>query len=621
MGGAREVKLFLRSRAGSAFLRFVLVCGLLSAGVTYGFYRLSLTSFTANKGEEKITALQLVEAFVANYSNLRSELGADKAPVPASFRAHSIELFNKARDADNVLRLRWVGRPGHFIGTPPTDAAMADAVEAFSVEADPRPRAGFLTVGGQQVFRTIYPSFASQQSCVDCHNKLQPEEHWQLAELMGAFSIDAPAGPFLHSLYLQCLGIGLGLFAAMGGIGLAISVLHYRQLAEREAAQGRLKESETRFRDFAEVSSDWFWEQDANLHISFVSENEVSRNLQATNASQLGKTRWEIVTRGFTEEQRRVHQADLDARRPFQRFRFQRDNADGQLRHVELNGKPVFDSAGRFKGYRGTARDITAEIANEIELGRRVEERTAELRLIQGELLRKERLSTLGQFTATVAHELRNPLSAIRNTVFSIAETAAARGLKLDRPLARLERSIERCDRLIADLLEYTRVREIQRVLLPLDEWLGEVLDEQKLPESVTLKRDFAAPSVQVSLDPERLRRVVINLVDNASQALTEVQGAASGREPVLTVITSAAGGMVRLRFDDTGPGIAPDVLPKVFDPLFSTRSFGTGLGLPTVRQIVEQHGGAIEIASEVGHGTSVLVTLPLVATLTELTA
>jgi len=78
---------------------------------------------------------------------------------------------------------------------------------------------------------------------------------------------------------------------------------------------------------------------------------------------------------------------------------------------------------------------------------------------------------------------------------------------------------------------------------------------------------------------------------------------------------------MVRLRFDDTGPGIAPDVLPKVFDPLFSTRSFGTGLGLPTVRQIVEQHGGAIEIASEVGHGTSVLVTLPLVATLTELTA
>src|SRR6266404_8294133 len=120
MGGAREVKLFLGSRAGSAFLRFMLVCGLLSAGVTYGFYRLSITSFTANKGEEKITALQLVEAFVANYSNLRRELGADKAPVPATFRAHSIELFNKAR-ADNAVRVMWVEMEGRFIPTAPAD--------------------------------------------------------------------------------------------------------------------------------------------------------------------------------------------------------------------------------------------------------------------------------------------------------------------------------------------------------------------------------------------------------------------------------------------------------------------------------------------------------------------
>jgi PAS domain S-box-containing protein len=621
MGWSVEVKLFFRSRAGSAFLKFLLICALLAAGVTYGFYRLSITSFTTSKTEEKITALQLVEAFVTNYSILRSELGADKAPVPASFRAHSLDQFNKARDADNVLRLRWVGRPGRFISTPPADAAMAKAIEAFSGKTDPKPHSGFLTVGGEQVFRTVYPSFASQPSCVDCHNKLQPEQHWQLGELMGAFSIDVPAGPFLHGVYLRCAGIGLALFIAMGGIGLVISVLHYRQLAEREAAQRRLEESERRFRDFAEVSSDWFWEQDEELRVSFVSENEVSRGLLATNASQIGKTRWELITLGFTEEERLAHQADLDAHRPFQRFRFQRIDAKGELRHVELNGKPHFDDAGKFKGYRGTARDITAEIANELELGRRVEERTAELRLVQGELLRKERLSTLGQFTATVAHELRNPLSAIRNTAFSIAETATARGLKLDRPLARLERSIARCDRLIAELLEYTRVRELKRVLLPLDEWLGEVLDEQKLPEGITLKRNFAAPGRHANLDPDRLRRVVINLVDNASQALAEVPVIVGNCERVVTVSTREADGLLQIYFDDTGPGIASDVLPKVFDPLFSTRSFGTGLGLPTVRQIVEQHGGTIDIASEFGHGTRVLVTLPLASALEELAA
>jgi PAS domain S-box-containing protein len=406
--------------------------------------------------------------------------------------------------------------------------------------------------------------------------------------------------------------------AIAGGVAAVAGTFLYFFLRE---VRRREQWNEQRFRDFAEVSSDWFWEQDADLRISFVSDNEVARRLGSTPAKQIGKTRWEVITLGVSEELRRAHDADLAARRPFHGFRFQRIDETGQLRHVELNGKPVFGSAGDFKGYRGTATDITAEIANELELSRRVEERTAELRRIQGELLRKERLSTLGQFTATVAHELRNPLSAIRNTAFSIAETTAAAGLKLDRPLARLERSIARCDRLIADLLEYTRIRDLERTRLSLDEWLAEVLDEQKLPEGVTVERDFRMPGIQASFDPDRLRRVVINLVDNAAQALAEVPAAADRRERRLTVRTREEGGVIQIGFDDTGAGIAADVLPKVFDPLFSTRSFGTGLGLPTVRQIVEQHGGTVEIASEVGRGTQVLVALPISVPLEELAA
>jgi signal transduction histidine kinase len=89
---------------------------------------------------------------------------------------------------------------------------------------------------------------------------------------------------------------------------------------------------------------------------------------------------------------------------------------DGEIRHIRLSGRPVFDAAGRFRGYRGTARNVTSEVVIEIELERRVEERTTELHTVQEELLRKERLATLGQLTATVSHELRNPLGAIRNT-------------------------------------------------------------------------------------------------------------------------------------------------------------------------------------------------------------
>jgi len=217
-----------------------------------------------------------------------------------------------------------------------------------------------------------------------------------------------------------------------------------------------------------------------------------------------------------------------------------------------------------------------------------------------------------------------NPLSAdwiVGERSNALVGYLAAISRKLDRPLARLGRSITRCDDLITDLLEYARMRELKRVELQLDAWLGEVLDEQKLPEGIWLKRDFTAPGVAVSLDPDRVRRVVINLFENACQALAEVDPAEAGRDRLLTVATRETGGVVQICFEDTGPGIPPEVLPRIFDPLFSTRSFGTGLGLPTVRQIVEQHGGRIEITSEPGQGTRVLIALPLSHALAELAA
>jgi PAS domain S-box-containing protein len=600
---------FLRSRTGSGFVKFAVFAAVLSAAVGYGFYRSGVASFTANKSEEKITALRLVDAFVTSYANLRGQLGADRAPVPATFRAHSIDLFNQSRGSDATLRLRWVGREGRSIATPPADPAMAEAIESFVGNPNAMPRSGFLSVGDEWVFRTVYPSVASQHSCVECHNRLQSGLHWQLNDVMGAFSIEVPAGPFLRDLTIRSTVIAILLFLAIAGVGLSISWLHYRQLGERETAQTRIAENEARFRDFAEAASDWFWEQDENLRISYVSDNEVARRAGSTFAGQRGKTRREVVTLGVSEEQWQAHEADLAARRPFSKFRFQRIDAQGGLRHVELNGRPVFTADGVFKGYRGTATDITAEVNNELELARRVDERTAELRRVQEELVRNERLSALGQFTATVAHELRNPLSAIRNTAFTIAEMARAHGLKLDRPISRMERSIRRCDGLIADLLEYTRMRELTRLRLPLEAWLAEVLDEQKLQGGIVLRRDFAAAGVEIAFDPERLRRVVINLMENAAQALGELPE--GDGERVVTVSTRDCAGVVRIGIADNGPGIDPEILPRVFDPLFSTKSFGTGLGLPTVKQIVEQHGGAIEIASTVGRGTCALVTLP----------
>jgi len=246
-------------------------------------------------------------------------------------------------------------------------------------------------------------------------------------------------------------------------------------------------------------------------------------------------------------------------------------------------------------------------------LEQRVAVRTAELKAAQGELLRAERLSALGQVTATVAHELRNPLGAIRNTVFLIGEMTQDRRLGLERMLARTERNISRCDRIVNELLDYTRTKTLNRKPTPLDAWLADVLAEQTLPEDVILHREPGVPGLDVGLDADHLRRAVINVFDNACQAMAERRRKEPERDGLsLTVRTCSSDGRVEMRFIDTGPGMTPEVLEKAFEPLFSTKGFGVGLGMPTVKQIMEQHGGGIEISSEPGQGTTVVLWLPV---------
>jgi signal transduction histidine kinase len=230
---------FLESREGFGWIAILTFATILAVVAGCGFYKVSLDAYVANKNDEKGTALELVDAFVTNYSTLRVKLGGDSAPVPATFRAHSIELFNKTRGAANALRLHWIGRAGRSIATPPADAKMAATIESFVGRADPAPVSQFVTVGGEQIFRTVYPSVARERSCVDCHNKLQPNLNWQLNDVMGAFSIDAPVGEFLHDLRWESTVIALVVFVVITGVGLWLSLSHYRRIREREAARAR----------------------------------------------------------------------------------------------------------------------------------------------------------------------------------------------------------------------------------------------------------------------------------------------------------------------------------------------------------------------------------------------
>ncbi len=256
--------------------------------------------------------------------------------------------------------------------------------------------------------------------------------------------------------------------------------------------------------------------------------------------------------------------------------------------------------------------DVTERRMAHDELERRVDERTAELRAAQAGLLRQERLATLGQLTATVSHELRNPLGVIQTSTFVVRDNLKDCDPRVGRSLERIERSVIRCDRIIEELLDYTRIRQLEPEPTPIDPWLEGVLEEQTQHTDISLRCEFGLPGVKVFLDQERFRRAVINVFENACQAMVgDDNGKIEEGEHILTIQTSKSNGRIEVVFEDNGPGIPPDVLPKIFEPMFSTKGFGVGLGLPVVKQIMEQHGGGIEIDSGQGRGTRTCLWLP----------
>jgi two-component system, NtrC family, sensor kinase len=259
---------------------------------------------------------------------------------------------------------------------------------------------------------------------------------------------------------------------------------------------------------------------------------------------------------------------------------------------------------------RITRRDLDALMQS---LERKVEDRTAALRSAQDQLVRTEKLTSLGKLSASIAHEINNPLAGILTFAKLIARTleqgppddatrkAAVKNLLL------VQRETERCSAIVRNLLDFARERPItlkEVELVAVVEEALQLLANQIQIQGVRIEKRLAAvPPVEG--DFGQLRQSVVNVVMNACEAMA--------RGGVLTIEVGLVEGgkWVEVAVTDTGSGIAPDHLSKIFDPFFTTKERGTGLGLSVVYGIVERHQGRIELHSEAGKGTRVAIRLP----------
>jgi len=228
-----------------------------------------------------------------------------------------------------------------------------------------------------------------------------------------------------------------------------------------------------------------------------------------------------------------------------------------------------------------------------------------ELKRLEQHARRTERLATVGHLAAGIAHEIRNPLASISGSIELLGQSAQASDD--DRALmAIVNREVQRLNALIGDLLDYTNPKPKQPVDFDLAVLIDEVLvvaRADRVFADVELAHEIERPAVEHA-DPAKLRQVLWNLVRNAAEA------AASGGKHVRVVARPDANG-AKISVEDDGPGIAPDLLGRIFDPFFTTKPKGTGLGLATSHSVISEHGGRIDVETEVGKGTKMVVSLP----------
>ncbi|MGY3487668.1 PAS domain S-box-containing protein [Bradyrhizobium sp. USDA 4011] len=390
-------------------------------------------------------------------------------------------------------------------------------------------------------------------------------------------------------------------------IGTHMDVTEQYAARERlENTLAALRESEQRFRDYAETASDWLWETGPDHQVTRLSEHTSAAGILATGL--MGLLRWDIACDVEEEPEKwRQHRATLEAHLPFRDLVYRTVNRTGSPIYIRTSGKPFFDPNGKFLGYRGVSTDITAII--------RADQAEQQLRKAQAELAHVTRVTTLGELTTSIAHEINQPLAAIINNADACLGWMGRETPDLCAARSSVEWIIDdaiRASEVIRRVRALAKKGEIEMVPLDINEVVGDVIalvTRELVSHQVALRTELTAALPMILGDRIQLQQVIINLVMNGIEAMDAV----TDRTRELLIQSSMDDiGHVQVAVTDWGVGIAENDTDRVLDPFFTTKSSGLGMGLSICRSIVEAHGGRLSVVRKQPPGATFQFALPL---------